>query len=243
MSKAVPILSVLMAAALGGTIFFYIKHKELQTKLTESQGHSDILSNNLNVLNEEKESALQDRDRTQEKLKHSENQHEKTLAQLQLEQQGKKSLESERDEMVQTLKDEISDQRVKISQLNGVIKVKMENKILFPSGEAVISEEGRAILKRVGSSFDRIKGKRIRIEGHTDNVPIKNTRFPSNWELSSTRAANVLHVLMANSKMAPKLYEVVGLGEFHPVTDNDSPETKAQNRRIEILLLPQNPKN
>ncbi len=240
MSKAVPVLSVLMAAALGGTIFFYVKNKDLQKVLAEAREHSDILSNNLNVLNDEKDAVLQERDRTQEKLKHSEDQHEKTLAQLQLEQQGKKSLEEERDKMVQDLKDEISDQRVKISQLNGVIKVKMENKILFPSGEAVISEEGRAILKRVGSSFDRIKGKRIRIEGHTDNVPIKNSRFPSNWELSSTRAANVLHVLLANSKMNPKLYEVVGLGEFHPVASNDSPETKAQNRRIEILLLPQN---
>jgi chemotaxis protein MotB len=238
MSKAIPILSVLMAAALGGTIYFYIKSQDLTKELEGTNQEVSNLSKTIQEINDEKNGVIGERDKTQEKLKRSQNEYEKTLAQLQLEQQKKKDLEAKRDEMVKGLKDEIADQRVKITQLNGVIKVQMENKILFPSGAAVISDEGKAILKRVGSSFSRIKNKRIRVEGHTDNVPISNAKFRSNWELSSTRAANVLHVLIANSTIDAALYELVGLGEFHPVAENDTAENKALNRRIEILLLP-----
>ena len=139
---------------------------------------------------------------------------------------------------MEDLKQEIDDQRVKISQLNGVIKVQMENKILFPSGEAVVSDEGKAVLEKVASSFARIKEKRFRIEGHTDNIPINNFKFPSNWELSATRAANVLHVILKNDGLEAKKFEIVGMGEHHPVAANDTDENRALNRRIEILLIP-----
>jgi chemotaxis protein MotB len=237
MSKVVPVLSILIAGALGGVIYFYVQNQQLSKDLLEANGHVQNLSSSLNELNGEKEGISEENEKNRQKLISSQSEYEKTLAKLLEEQKNNKELQDKRSEIVKNLEDEIADQRVKISQLNGVITVKMENKILFPSGEATISEEGETLLKRVASSFNRIKGKRIRVEGHTDNIPIKNSRFPSNWELSSTRAANVLHVLVNNSKLKPALYELVGMGEFHPVAKNDTAANRALNRRIEIRLL------
>jgi len=237
-SKATLILTILFLGALGGGGWFFYKNTELGKTLAEELENSRTLRSALESLTEEKSTLENDLEKKGEQLDHSTKEHEKTLAKLSLELEKQKESESKFKETMDDLKKEIDDQRVKISQLNGVIKVQMENKILFPSGEAVVSEEGISVLTKVASSFSRIKQKRFRIEGHTDNVPIKNSRFPSNWELSATRAANVLHVILKNEEIDATKFEIVGMGEYHPVAANDTPENKAQNRRIEILLIP-----
>ena len=139
MSKAVPILSILLAAAIGGGIYFYVNNEKFKQKIAELDGHAGNLANELNMLTQQKDDLEEEKSRTEEKLKHAEGEHEKTLAKLQEEQRNKEKLEKERDKVIQdveSLQNEIQDQRVKISQLNnGIIKVKMDNKILFPSGE------------------------------------------------------------------------------------------------------------
>ncbi|MCM8526276.1 MAG: OmpA family protein [Lentisphaeraceae bacterium] len=237
-SKASLILTILFLAALGGGGYYFYQNTELGKKLKAEIENSQSLQGELNSLTEEKSSVEEDLKKKREQLDHASKEHEKTLAKLNTELEKQKESENKYKETMDDLKKEINDQRVKISQLNGVIKVQMENKILFPSGEAVVSEDGKAVLQKVASSFARIKEKRFRIEGHTDNIPINNFKFPSNWELSATRAANVLHVILKNEGLEAKKFEIVGMGEHHPVAANDTEENRALNRRIEILLIP-----
>ena len=80
--------------------------------------------------------------------------------------------------------------------------------------------------------------RNIIISGHTDNVPIKNSNFSSNWELSVMRAVNFMSVLIEEGNLDPKWFSAKGFGEFEPVADNDTPAGRSKNRRVEVLVLP-----
>lgn len=152
-------------------------------------------------------------------------------------------LKQAQNDMLQSLKKEVEAGEIMVSQLADRLSVKILDKILFPSGEATISAKGQNVLKRVGKvlATARDKDKVIRIEGHTDNVPIgKNIveKFPTNWELSTARATTVVRFLTESSKIPPDAFEAAGLGEYHPVAKNDTPQSRQQNRRIEIILYP-----
>ena len=130
-----------------------------------------------------------------------------------------------------------------VNQLADRLSVKILDKILFASGEASVSAKGQDVLKRVGKVLAqaRDKDKIIRIEGHTDTVPISaklKEKFATNWELSTARATTVVRFMAESSKIPPDGFEAAGLGEYHPVAKNDTPEGRQQNRRIEIILYP-----
>jgi chemotaxis protein MotB len=152
-------------------------------------------------------------------------------------------LKQAQNDMLQSLKKEVEAGEVMVSQLADRLSVKILDKILFASGEAVISPKGREVLKRVGKvlATARDKDKVIRIEGHTDNVPISaklKEKFATNWELSTARATTVVRFMAESSKIPPDAFEAAGLGEYHPIADNTKPEGRQQNRRIEIILYP-----
>jgi chemotaxis protein MotB len=145
------------------------------------------------------------------------------------------------DQLVGNLKDQISAGQIQITQLAGRLSVNMVDKILFNSGEAAVKPEGEKVLLQVGSALKNIQDKAIRVEGHTDNVPIAGglrERFPSNWELSTARATAVVRYLQDKSGIAPDHLIAAGYGEFRPIAPNTTPEGRAQNRRIEIVLVP-----
>jgi len=106
----------------------------------------------------------------------------------------------------------------------------------FDSGSAEIKPDGLVLLDTIATSLTTI-GNQIRIEGHADNVPIKTARFPSNWELSSARAQAVIYRLATNHGMSQELMSVAGYGEWRPVASNDTPEGRARNRRVDIIVL------
>ncbi|MHB8454244.1 MAG: OmpA family protein [Acidiferrobacterales bacterium] len=146
-----------------------------------------------------------------------------------------------RDEMIKSLQGEVAQGQVKITQLADRLSVNIVDKILFPSGKAEISEQGRKVLKRVGAVLAKVKDKTIRIEGHTDNVPTGpplKGRFPTNWELSTARATNVVRFLQDSAGVNPKVMEAVGMGQYHPIASNKTAAGRSQNRRIEIVLFP-----
>ena len=129
-----------------------------------------------------------------------------------------------------------------VSQLADRLSVKILDKILFPSGEATISAKGQSVLKRVGKVLAqaRDKDKIIRIEGHTDNVPIgKNIveKFPTNWELSTARATNVVRFLIGSSKIPSDAFEAAGLGEYHPVAKNDTPKAASRTGASRLFFI------
>jgi chemotaxis protein MotB len=79
--------------------------------------------------------------------------------------------------------------------------------------------------------------KKVTVTGHTDNVPIHRPEFPSNWDLSVKRAVNFLKVLLENKQLDPRKFSATGMGEYHPVASNDTPEGRAKNRRVEVAIL------
>lgn len=119
----------------------------------------------------------------------------------------------------------------------GRMVIQLPQDILFASGSATISAEGRQTLREVGQVLATIPDRTFQVEGHTDNVPIATERFPSNWELSAARAISVIRVLL-DAGVPPENLSGAGYGEYHPVASNDTPEGRRLNRRIEIVMLP-----
>lgn len=148
---------------------------------------------------------------------------------------------STRDEMIKSLQQEVAQGQVKITQLADRLSVDIVNKILFPSGHAEISQQGRQVLRRVGAVLSKVQDKTIRVEGYTDNVPpgkpLRN-RYPTNWELSTARATNVVRFLQEDAGVSPAAMEAVGMGQYHPVASNKTTLGRSENRRIEIVLFP-----
>jgi len=143
-------------------------------------------------------------------------------------------------DLLQEMKGEIAKGQITITELKGKLTMDVVDKILFDSGEAAVKEEGLAVLKRVVDILKNVKDKNIRIEGHTDNVKIIGRlakTYPTNWDLSYARAINVTKYLQQGG-IDPKILSATAFGEFQPVADNSTPEGRAKNRRIAIILLP-----
>jgi chemotaxis protein MotB len=122
----------------------------------------------------------------------------------------------------------------KITQKEGLV-VTFSEKYMFDSGKADIYPEAKEVIKNIAALLVD-EPNRIAIEGHTDNTPINTPEFPSNWELSTKRATNVLKYLLEELKFDPKRLTAAGYGEWHPVAPNDTPENKAKNRRVDLIV-------
>ncbi|HEX7625357.1 MAG TPA: OmpA family protein [Anaeromyxobacteraceae bacterium] len=139
------------------------------------------------------------------------------------------------------MKAEIARGEIRLSQASGRLQVDLVDKILFDSGDAKISKRGEEVLARVGSVLANVKDRQIQVAGHTDGAPISArlvARYPSNWELSASRATNVVRFLEEKAHVPPKRLVASGYGSFHPLVSNATPAGRARNRRIEILLTP-----
>lgn len=106
----------------------------------------------------------------------------------------------------------------------------------FDSGSAVIKQSGYQLLNTIVEAMSQYSNP-LRVEGHTDNIPISTPLFPTNWELSSTRAINVLRYIQKNYDIEPAKLSAIGYGEFRPAADNATPENRAKNRRVDLVLL------
>jgi chemotaxis protein MotB len=144
------------------------------------------------------------------------------------------------EQLVAKMKGEIDKGQVTISELKGKLTVNMVEAILFDSGKAEVKQEGLVVLGKVIEILKTVNDKSIRIEGHTDNKPIVRPltqRYPTNWELSAARAINVARYLQKQG-IEPGSLSAAAFGEFKSVADNATPEGRAKNRRIEIVLVP-----
>jgi chemotaxis protein MotB len=143
-------------------------------------------------------------------------------------------------DLLEKMKKEIAEGQVTISELKGKLTVNMVDAILFDTGKAEVKQDGLEVLNKVISILKDETEKAIRIEGHTDDVPISGNlakRFPTNWELSAARAINVTRFLQKQG-IDPEVLSAVAYGEYKPISDNETPEGRAMNRRIEIILVP-----
>ena len=126
-----------------------------------------------------------------------------------------------------------------VEQRDGKVYVSMENKLLFSSGSWAVGTEGRRAVQQLGSVLAINPDIAVLIEGHTDNVPYQpNGQITNNWDLSTKRATAIVAILRENASINAENLTAAGRGEFAPVATNDTPEGKAKNRRIEVILTP-----
>ena len=116
--------------------------------------------------------------------------------------------------------------------------LQVSDSALFDRGVAEITPKAFPFLNMIAGIISR-STHNVRIEGHTDNLPIHTAMFPSNWDLSTTRAVNVLRYLVNKGKCSPKRLSAAGFGEFQPIFPNDTPEHRARNRRVEFVFVPE----
>lgn len=144
-------------------------------------------------------------------------------------------------QLVSALQGEIAQNSIALRQARQRLVVSILDRVLFPSGQAALTADGQQILDKVAAILPKLANQRIQIEGHTDNIPISpalSTRFPTNWELSAARATEVVRYLVARTKLPAAHLSAVGRADTAPVASNSTDEGRAQNRRIEIIVVP-----
>jgi chemotaxis protein MotB len=136
------------------------------------------------------------------------------------------------------LQAELKSDQVQIQQLQNQVKVTLVDSLLFPEGGWQINRKGEETLDKIVPTLRNVKSGRIVVEGHTDNVPIGpalRQRFPSNWELSTARATDVVRYL-ASKGVPSNVLAAEGFGDSRPIAPNTTPEGRAKNRRVEIVI-------
>jgi len=128
----------------------------------------------------------------------------------------------------------LSDYVVVYEQERGLV-ISFKDALLFASGSAELTPRARKIIEKVGATLVDLPNY-IRVEGHTDDLPINTVKFPSNWELSVLRASNVVHVLQEAGISAHRL-SIIGYGEYRPLVPNEDAQSRAMNRRVDIVIL------
>ncbi len=152
------------------------------------------------------------------------------------EEQQRARLESLRS-MVTQFRDMIAAGQLRVRIVRGKMVVELPESVLFDSGSAELKENGQATLEKVAQVLGQIKNRDLLVAGHTDNVPIRSRRYPSNWELSAGRGVVVARFLSDHGVTATRL-AAAGYADTQPIGSNDTDEGRAQNRRIEIVLMP-----
>jgi chemotaxis protein MotB len=171
-----------------------------------------------------------------------ENELNKERAVVQQKDKEISALEKTRAEIEISLKEQIAQKNIKIEEIEGKLKVTFVDKILFDSGSVKIKPKGREVLLTLADSFKNNTEQSIVVEGHTDDVQIGlalQDRFPTNWELSTARATSVVRFLQEKGTIAPERLTASSFSFYKPVDTNETDEGRKQNRRIEIILIPE----
>jgi chemotaxis protein MotB len=218
------------------------KYVELETELNntgtdlaQTQQKLEVLQNRNRILLDENGRLIEANEALRLEL-----QQEK-LAVLQKEEKIS-DLEKTRREIETNLKEQIAQKDIKIEEIEGRLKVTFVDKILFDSGSVMIRDKGKEVLLRLADSFKDNPTQNIIVEGHTDNMkigPALQQRFPTNWELSAARATAVVRFLQEQGNIAPERLTASGFSFYKPVAGNDSEEGRKQNRRIEVIMVPE----
>ena len=122
-----------------------------------------------------------------------------------------------------------------VKEKRGTI-IRINDTMLFDEGSAIIKSGAKSTLTKIAFELIELDNP-ILIEGHTDSIPIKNKQYPSNWELSTARATNIIKYLTENKLISPKRLSAVGYGEYVPIANNETKIGRAKNRRVDIIVL------
>ncbi len=246
-----PLVVVLLVSGCVSQGKYDLKSKEadaLAAKSDELQTQVKSLSSEVEGLKKDRAALQQDKAALEQTKATEKEASQKQIAalQTQLSQKAEKAEQLEKatqtyQDLTKKLEKEIQEGQVQITEMKNRLTVTMVDQILFASGSAEVGKKGKAVLDKVVAILKDVKDKRIEVDGHTDNVPIVSSlkkRFPTNWELSTARATEVVRYLQEQGGIDPTLLSATGFGEYQPVAPNDTDEGKHKNRRIEIVLLP-----
>jgi chemotaxis protein MotB len=152
-----------------------------------------------------------------------------------------RAIHATKERIERSLREQIEAQEIKIEEIEGKLKVTLVDKILFDTGKVEINKRGKEVLLELADSLRGNKDQDIVVEGHTDDVPIGlglMNKYPTNWELSAMRAVVVVRFLQEKGWLEPERISAAAYSYFRPVASNDTAEGRRQNRRIEIMLVP-----
>jgi len=219
-----------------------------KTQLAEIEGRIQVLNSETAHLSEEREKLLDKTKDLEEQLRKEKETREnlsEEYSQLKLHKGSMENevqtLKSTFDALVEGLNKQVENQEAVINEYEKKLTVTFVDRILFNSGEAVIKPAGKKLLIKVGNILKTTQNNRIRVEGHTDNIPISDEyhyKYPTNWELSSARATAVIRFFQDKVGLDPKVLEAVGLSYYSPIDTNETTGGRAKNRRVEIIIQP-----
>jgi len=147
-----------------------------------------------------------------------------------------KELDDAKGDIREMIEEQGLDDRVQVIEEKDFILIRLEQEVFFDSGSADILPTGKELLSSLADILRGIENE-IMVSGHTDNVPQTNKKYETNWELSTARATNVVRYLVEEEGLDPALFTATGNSEYRPVGNNDTPEGRQKNRRIEIKIL------
>ncbi len=209
------------------------ENAELTERLGTVESQNGTLANRLRALGENVEELEGQRSNLQSDLA----QTQRALEELrERERQAQARLQTFRG-LIERFRSMIESGRLRVRIVRNRMVVELPEGILFDSGRANLKDDGETTLTEVAGVLKEIENRQFQIAGHTDNVPIRSRRFRSNWELSSQRAVNVARFLITQEVPANRI-SAAGYADTQPVASNETDEGRAQNRRIEIVLVP-----
>ena len=214
-----------------GAAFFVLIHRPLADEARKKTAEL-----------EEQKKALRDASTELERMRAEVQRAQGELAGAREELAKASESKAENEKLVEQLKKELGQSDAEVSGTAGKITVTMVERVLFNSGEAEITKKGQDVLRKLGTVLKSVDNRLIQVSGHTDDAAIKKElkkRFPTNWELSTARATNVVRFLQEQASVDPRHLMATGFGPYRPVAPNKSEKGMAKNRRIEILLLPE----
>lgn len=117
------------------------------------------------------------------------------------------------------------------------LMITISDNALFASGQAIVKDESRQLAKSISTMLQQFPDYDVLVQGHTDNVPIANTSYSSNWDLSVDRALHFMKILLLNPNLNPRKFSPIGYGEYHPIADNSTAAGRSKNRRVEVSII------
>jgi chemotaxis protein MotB len=205
----------------------------LQAKLDEATAINAKLRGELERLGKNVDTILQEKGTISKALEDAKNR----LEELRKAQAAAEARAQLFQKFVQKFKALVNAGQLKITTRQGRLVLQLPNDVLFDVGQTALKAAGKEALTQVAQVLKTVQGRNFQVAGNTDNLPIQTARFPSNWELSTERAVEVVKLLISKGE-DPRSLSAAGYGEFDPVGNNESAEGRAKNRRIEITLQP-----
>jgi len=227
------LVAAVVAAAIAVGAFYLSFYQPRAKELEEARREASLCVQERSAL----KSRVSDLETMLEDIRHE---SAELAEQIRLREERVAQVQSTQDEIVAKLQQEIDDGQIQVERLQGQLRVDMVDEILFDSGEAALKPAGKKVLQKLASVLAG-SDRQIRVQGHTDDVPITGrlaATFPTNWELSAARAVNVVRFLQEGASLDPAHLSASALSQYRPRVPNDGLEGRQKNRRIEILLEP-----